>query len=252
MAAATEAMKKRSLFFPVMATIMALIAFVGFSRTFYFRSLLDVEGNVGVGPLPGQVIAHGIVFSFWMLLFVGQAWLIQSRHVRLHRSLGYGGLVVAVGVVVVAAITTVKFVPRAMAVPPITVETITGIFVVNFITLITFSIFVGLAIVWRGSPAVHKRLMLFATISILGPALAGGQRPIGAFVSQHAPELGAELSSVTTISLIVAVLVYDYLSESRIRSVTFWAGSAIAAKIVLVKFFLMSNEAVQAAVLSLG
>jgi hypothetical protein len=71
---------------PVMATVMALIAFGGFSRTFYFRALLGVEGDSDLAPLPAVVVVHGIVFTVWVAVFLIQSWLIQGRRASVHSS----------------------------------------------------------------------------------------------------------------------------------------------------------------------
>jgi hypothetical protein len=237
----------RSRFFPVMATVVTLIVFAGFSNTFYFRALTGAEGNIGTGPLPTQVIVHGVVFSIWILLFFSQAWLIASHRIGLHRALGYAGAFSALTVVVAGALTTVFFVPRAVA-AGIETESITGIFTGNFISLISFAIFVGLALMWRRNAANHKRLMYFATLSILSPALAGLNRPLGAFLGQFVPSHAI----VVITLLILAVIVFDQFGEGRLRKVTIWGGVAIIAKFAINGMLLAPNAALQGAVLSLA
>lgn len=237
----------RSRFFPVMATVVTLIVFAGFSNTFYFRALTGAEGNIGTGPLPAQVIVHGVVFTVWILLFFSQAWLISSGRIGLHRTLGYAGAVSAVTVVVAGSLTTVYFVPRAVA-AGVETESITGIFTGNFISLISFAVFVGLALKWRRNAANHKRLMYFATLSILSPALAGLNRPFGAFLTQFIPSHGPVVITV----LILAVAAFDQFGEGRLRKVTIWGGAAILTKILVNEMLLAPNTALQNAVLSLA
>ena len=206
---------RRSLFFPVMATVMALIAFGGFSRTFYFRALLGVEGNIGVGPLPTVVIVHGIVFTAWIGIFLIQSWLIRGRRVSIHQTLGYFGIVAAAGVVLLGVITTLNFVPRGAA-AGMPLPAITSLVVGNMGSMALFALFVSLAVYWRRKPPNHKRMMYFATIFMLGPALAGGQRPIGEFLEQFIPQ-----PTVVVLTLLVAALLWhDFAKERRILPAT--------------------------------
>lgn len=238
---------ERTLFFPAMATVMMLIALVGFSRTFYFRAFTGVEDPVTGGSLPLQVVIHGFVFSLWMLIFLLQSWLVFARRIRVHRTLGYAGLATAVLVVVFGAIATIYFVPRAVAanVPTIFV---TGIFTGNFIALFSFMVFVALAFHWRRKPESHKRMMFFATVSIIAPALATGERPLGNFLVELFPRPGI----VVPMALVVLLLVYDYLRDGRLRRLSLWSGLAVAAKYAVNLLILAPNETVQAAVLSLA
>jgi len=237
----------RSLFFPLAATILTVLVFVAFSQTFYFRTLTGVEGNVGNGPLPYQAIIHGIVFSVWMLLFLAQSWLVFSNRVRVHRSLGYAGVAVAVGIVVTGAVTTVMFVPRALGFGLAT-GNIVGIFVGNFVSLILFSIFVGLALWWRKKPPHHKRMMYFATLSILGPALAGNNRPVGAFLQQYLETPGRTVA----ISIMAALVIYDLVSERRLRWDTCVSAASTLTVRILVTPVIVANAGVQSFILGIS
>ena len=72
-----------------------------------------------------------------------QPWLVSARRVRLHKSIGYAGVVTAVALVVSGAIVTINFVPRAVDFS-IPVVPITGIFFGNFLSLLAFTILVAI------------------------------------------------------------------------------------------------------------
>lgn len=244
---------KRSLFFPVMATIMAAIVFVAFSRTFYFRVITGVEGNVGNGPLPVQAIVHGLFASLWTLVFLVQPWLVAARRVRLHRSIGYVGVATAVALVVSGAIVTLYFVPRAVGFsiplfPTIPVRPIAGTFFGNFLSLLAFTVFVTLAVRRRQQPEMHKRMMFFATLSIIGPAFAANQRPVGAFLQQFLPQI-ADPGIAFVLGSAIALVVYDF---RRLRSAH--AATLIGIGILTINygltFYLANHEGAQNFVLS--
>ena len=124
------------------------LTLLGFSRSFYFRTDPDL--------LPTHQALHGVVFSAWVLLFFVQVLLISTRRVRWHLRLGAAGLVVLLvmipfGFHVVLAKTAagLKSVDEAG-------------FNLAQLTLGFVLAFSGLAL--RRRPAVHKRLMLFATL----------------------------------------------------------------------------------------
>ena len=238
--------RRRTLFFPVMATVMALVALAGFSRTFYFRAFTGVEDPITGASLPLHIVAHGVVFSLWMLVFLAQSWLVFSGRIRIHRALGYAGLATAVLVVVFGANATILFVPRTLSMD-LALRGVTSIFFGNFIALASFAVFVGLAYRWRRNPENHKRMMYFATISIIGPALAMGDRPLGTILGEFVPRPGI----VGPMIFVALILAYDYLRDSRLRAVTLWSGFAIAAKYSVNLLLIAPSEVAQSAVLAL-
>lgn len=171
-----------------------------------------------------------------------------ARRTRVHRALGYAGLATAFLVIVFGAIVTIAAVPRGLAgrLPP---EAIPVIFTGNLITLVSFMAFVGLAFHWRRRPENHKRMMYFATVSIIGPAFGtAGQRPLGPLLAELFPRPGI----VVPITLVVCLLAYDLLRDSRLRPVSLWAGLAVVAKPAVNQLILAPSDLVRTAVWSLG
>lgn len=137
-------------FFSLAGLWFVALTVVGFSRTFFFRALPE--------PLPTHLIVHGVVYSAWVALFLAQALLISTRHVRWHMTLGVGSifllmLMIPVGfyVVLIKAAAGDKSVDQAG-------------FNLTGLTLGFSFAFVGLA--FRKRPLLHKRLMLFATLML--------------------------------------------------------------------------------------
>src|SRR6476620_7712404 len=73
------------------AAVGVLVA--GFAPSFYARPR-------AMPALRGVVIAHGVLFSSWILLFLVQTALVATHHVRIHRWLGYAGACLATIMVV--------------------------------------------------------------------------------------------------------------------------------------------------------
>jgi hypothetical protein len=240
---------KRSLFFPVMATIMAALVFVAFSRTFYFRAITGVEGNIGTGPLPVQAIVHGVVASIWMLIFLSQPWLVYASRVRLHRRLGYAGVVTATALIVSGVITSIYFVPRGVGFS-YPMDIITGIFFGNIFSLFIFAVFVSLAIRWRRESGSHKRMMYFATLSIIGPAFGFNERPVGPFLQQILPQaISPEIAFV--LASVVALGIHDLMRAGRLRRTTV-IGTVLLTVNFLLNSYLASHEGAQRFVMSLA
>ena len=145
-----------------------LIAFVGFSRSFYLDPILpDV-------PAPGQPFyywVHGPVFTLWMMLIAVQPWLIGRADYQLHKKLGVAGLAIAVLVVATgiwgalllasgqAQMMQTGLPPKQGWATPVT-------------SMATFMLFTAIGFIWRGNKAIHKRAVMFATIGMMGAPLA--------------------------------------------------------------------------------
>jgi hypothetical protein len=80
----------------------------------------------------------------------------------------------------------------------------------------SFVMFVS-GLLLRGSPAAHKRLMLYGTIGMVGPAIA---RWPFAFIATRPPLVGIVLQLFG-----VAVIAFDLLTTRRVHRAT-WVGTA--------------------------
>lgn len=82
-------------------------------------------------------------------------------------------------------------------------------------SLLIFSTFVGAALYWRRRSDVHKRLMVLASMAILGPAVAR-------IVSLLAPPpaLGIVIQTLPLVGLPLTVVVHDLLATRRVHWAT--------------------------------
>jgi len=149
------------------ATILfVLIVVIGFARTYYLK------GWFGAPPLVSLLVhVHGVVMTAWVALVATQAWLIRSRNVAVHKTLGRVGVGLAVLVVVVGFFTAISAAKNGSASFPPNIPPL-AFLAIPFFDLVMMVVLVGGAIYWRRRPANHKLLMLLALINLLPPALA--------------------------------------------------------------------------------
>src|SRR5262249_5540874 len=104
----------------------------------------------------------------WIVLFITQISLVTARRVDLHRRLGLFGFALAVAMIVLGTVTASDRLARHAAHPGTdTVEDVRAFYAIPLADMLMFSTFVYLGYRNRFQPAVHKRLMWFATLSLL-------------------------------------------------------------------------------------
>lgn len=188
---------------------MVLAVFVGFSRSYYLKGLF------GTPVLPTLFHVHGLLFTLWMVLLVVQTGLVASRRTDVHRRLGVAGGVLAALMTVAAIAMTLDAARRSAAAPT---EEALAFVIVPFFTIIVFPVLVGMALLYRHAPAVHKRLMLIATLELV---TAGVGRIPGAG--------SVPLFFILTDIGLVALLAYDLISRGRPHPATVWGGLFLIA-----------------------
>lgn len=192
-----------------MSVLLLAIVLVGFSPTFYLRSFFDVP------DVPRFLVLHGVVMTAWYVTFFAQTMLIAARRVELHRMLGIAGACIAVAVVVVGTVTHFDLVSRqAESDIASSIARVSALVWLDFAALAAFSVCVALALLFRANAAAHKRLMLFASISIIGPALSrmASWSLFGAAANGFVP--------IVSILLLATPIAHDLLGRRRGRLVS--------------------------------
>ena len=100
----------------VFAVVLAFLAFAGFAKTFYLKSLF------GSPLLSGLVAGHGVVLTLWFLLFCVQVRLASTGRIRIHRLLGFAGLVLAALVATTGVLVSLGLARRELCAVPDSVE----------------------------------------------------------------------------------------------------------------------------------
>jgi hypothetical protein len=145
-------------FFVAMAALVILTVFVGFAPSFYLRSAFHPDHELSV-----LLHVHGLVFSTWIILFLVQTVLIAKGSRTLHQRLGWFTVAVAVLMLLLVGAATAEQMRRGLPLA----EAATDISLNSFGAIMFAVPLVG-AIYYRKRPDWHKRLMLCATLALLG------------------------------------------------------------------------------------
>jgi hypothetical protein len=148
-------------FFVVMASMVAVIVLAGFAPSFYLRAAFQPGARLSI-----LLHVHGAVFSAWIVLFLIQPILIVRGSRALHRRLGWLAVAIAAAMVALVAGATVEEMRRVPPAPPASIA-----LALNTFDMVVFAILVSRAIYLRRQPEWHKRLLLSATLILLGAPL---------------------------------------------------------------------------------
>jgi hypothetical protein len=156
--------RNRPLVYPGMAQVMIAVAIAGFAPSI-------VNPSDRHAPLTLLVTVHGIVFSFWLILFLIQTTLVATQHVLLHRRMGPVAVVLLIVLVPLSYEVTVQIVHRGFDLSGDQMAKSDPLFgsIFNFFAVIEFPLLAGAALAYRHRKEIHKSLMLFANISLMGP-----------------------------------------------------------------------------------
>lgn len=195
------------IFFSAMALLILATVFLGFARTYYLAGLFQAK-------LPSPIIhIHGAVFSCWILLLVTQTSLVSAGRVDIHRRLGIAGFLLACLMVVLGTLAATNALVRGF--PPDGDAKL--VYFISITDMLIFATLVGFAFRNRSNPAVHKRLILIATIALLiAPVIRWP------FAIVHGKELMATLFSYVFLVILVG---YDLWSTYKVHRATLWAGA---------------------------
>ena len=200
-----------------MAVAVAVIVFAGFAPTFYLRGHIALPAGV-VATLSPLKVVHGVFATAWICLFLAQTLLVASARVTIHRRLGVLGAVLAAAVTVFGVLMTVDGLRRG--VDPIGVDPRVWWLGNTLPPIVPFAVFVAAGIALRRRADVHKRLMLLATINLVGPAIGR----IALF------NLDASLVTPFAVSALLALvlvpIVYDCATRRRVHPVLVVGGAA--------------------------
>ncbi|HEX3570778.1 MAG TPA: hypothetical protein VHU44_08135 [Acidobacteriaceae bacterium] len=202
-------------FYTGMAVLLCVCVYIGFGPTYFHAGMLRA-------PLPSPILhVHGAVFTLWMLLFTVQAAFISARRVKWHRSFGTVAFCLPPVMVVLGVIAAVDALRRGARIGPLDPSVS---FAIPLIGIVGFSIVIYAAWRARRRPDAHKRLILIATIGLVGAAF--GRFPwdrIGL-----PPAAGAMTGDGI---LLLILLAFELITLRRIHRSTMWAAPLVFATI---------------------
>jgi len=221
-------------FFVGMAMVMIATSIAGF-----LPAIIDPATRRA--PLTLLAAAHGIVFLLWLLLYLAQSLLVANRRVDLHRRLGLTSIALLALMIPLGFTATTAMVRRGFDLSgdqrvdphPNGETSVDGSTASagNFIALLAFFILASAAILYRHRPAVHKRLMLFANITLM---LAPITHLLGHIQSTWlSPGAFAAAFVILYISFLLAPVTFDFLAEGRVRFLTGAIATGLFALLLL-------------------
>ncbi|MEL6300920.1 MAG: hypothetical protein AAFV47_06965 [Pseudomonadota bacterium] len=173
----------RDRFFLWMALALLAFVIIGFAPSFFLRPITDVP------PLRTHILIHAVSLTAWFVWFVGQSAMIQTGRVRLHRTLGIVGALIGAVCVFTGPLATTTAIESLLATgvswesdmseePTRGIEGISvaqfgpALVFGNIASTIAFAVLLAAGVHFRNRRDFHKRLMLLASISFIGPAIS--------------------------------------------------------------------------------
>ncbi|MGB5580128.1 MAG: hypothetical protein WBM68_06170 [Woeseia sp.] len=212
--------RRESRFFSAMAMAMAIVVFVGFSRTYYLSGWFP---QTAARAAPENYFnLHGAVFTAWMMLLVLQTTFVRTGYMNLHRSIGIGGMFLAILLVLSGIYAALLAASRpdgfiGVPVPP-------GMFlVVPLADVLLFGVFAAIAYSERRGKKSHKRWIMLATVNLLGAAFAR------ILPAAWLTDISFLLIYVFVNLFIVALAMWDLKTLGRLHPVTLWGGLVVIA-----------------------
>jgi hypothetical protein len=197
-------------FYTAMAVLLIVISVAGFAP-----AMLNPASRRE--PLSALAAVHGLLFFAWLGLFLIQAWLAANGRISLHRRLGITSILLLLLMVPSGFFTTIAMVRRGFDLSgdqklgPGLLDVRTGS-VFNFLDLLAFTVLAACALFFRRRPTIHKRLMLFANIQLMGAPLA--------HLLGHAGLLTGPAVVLSLVGVCLAAVAGDYVVEKRLHPLT--------------------------------
>jgi hypothetical protein len=197
-------------FFASMSLLILGTVYMGFARSYYLAGTLHAR-------LPSAIIhLHAVVFSAWILLFVAQTTLISISRLAWHKTLGIAGAFLACLVTILGIMAVLDSTKRHFTPPGLTAGRLLAL---DLLEILVFAILVSWGLLVRRDGAAHKRLILLASIDLLGPAI--NRWPF--YFIHHFP--GS--TSLVVDAFLLSLIIFDLFSRRRIHRVTVWGSVMI-------------------------
>jgi hypothetical protein len=162
-------MKKDRYFYSIVSLTMLVLTGIGFSK-FLSRGIESDDAPIPPA-IKALVIIHGVALMLWIVTFFVQSVLIAVKNRKLHMTLGWGGAAVAL----MAVLTSPVMATQAVRLKP--AERLFGMnyaqfLLVMYTEVLAFTVFVALAIAYRKKPAVHRSMVVLATLAVISGSTA--------------------------------------------------------------------------------
>lgn len=197
-------------FFTAMVAVIVGTVFLGFARSYFLAGAIQAK-------LPSLLVhLHAAVATLWILFLAIQIALIATRRVAWHRQLGMFGAALAVAMVVLALLTATESFARGFS-PPGSKSSPAIFYIFPVFQAVTFCVLFAAGFLKRSDGAAHKRLMLIATFSLLGPAI---NRWPFAVIHRVPP-----FTSLIILLFLLSLVGYDLWTRHRVHRATAIGGA---------------------------
>lgn len=194
------------LFYVGTALFFLVLVLAGFAPSYYFKSAFHRP------DLPLLLHLHGLFFTLWIVLFLVQTTLVAAGRPDIHRRLGIVGAALAGAMVLIVPTVAIKTTQAGFrSGPPAPLSALS----LPFVNILVFATLVVAGFFYRRQPALHKRLMLLATVSIVPAATA--RLPLSV-IKSYGPVAFFGLTDL----VLLAAIAYDALRDRRFYAVYGW------------------------------
>lgn len=153
-------------------------------------------------PIRPMLHVHALLMGGWFALIVVQTGLIRSGQYALHKTLGAASLVLVIAMLPSGIWVSYENMLRTGAPQILYVNTLNATF---------FALYYLMALKWRTTPALHKRFMMLASLSLMFPALAR----VG-----YVLDLNPFAVLPMWLALLFTLPAYDLIRERKIKRAT--------------------------------
>jgi FtsH-binding integral membrane protein len=204
-------------FYTGMAIAMLAVSVAGFLPAI-------IQTDARRAPVSPLAAAHGTVFFAWLIIYLVQSRLIANRQFVMHRRVGIAASLVLALMIVLGYAATVTMVRRGFDLSgDLRIEQDPAAGATFPLTdILMFGTLAASALAYRHRPEIHKSLMLFANIVLMGAPLA---HLIG-----HIPRLAALPGGIIMIPIsafLIAAVARDYWVSRRVRALTWGLTSTL-------------------------
>jgi len=202
--------QRERLFFVIMAAAMAATVIFAFGMWFLIGHSTFAS--------PWWVHVHAVSFMMWISLYLTQNLLVFRNQIAAHRQLGRFAAGFAAWMVLVGLLLTANSLHLHRSPPFFTPPFFLAL---DWMNIAVFAGLVVAGIANRRRTDWHRRLMLCATVSVMGPALGR------ILVWQNA--MTAWTNAASLLAYIIVAMIADRLIRGRVHPAYYWGGGAIVA-----------------------
>jgi len=223
-------------FYLSMGIACALIVFLGFSPSYFLSSVMERPATAP--PITLYIHLHAGIFTTWIALFITQTALVSADRRDIHRRLGVLGIAVAIALVTINMATVMEAIADSDRASTKAVPGFARLYVAISTSLLAAG-YIAAGMYFRRNRDTHKRLMLLATIGMVGPAM---NRIISYFDLTNLTGIDrGTLALSATLSLYGVCVANDLTRRRRVHPV-YLIGTALALAIVSTPSRLMIVE----------